>query len=298
MSDRASFDGIAPALAERFQVITVDLPGFGGSVPVIGGLGAVADRMAGFVEAVAGGAPAIVLGNGYGGFVTLQMAIRRPDLVTRLVLSDCGARFSEPGREAFRNMAAAAEAKGLDAIAEVAMRRLFAPAFQQAHPALVADRRAAFLKTDMATFHQACLTLAALDLTGELHTVPAPTLVMIGEQDEATPMPMSVALSEGLPKASLTVLPGCAHVPTCPCSRCPSNSSTRFPVSWRRPPPTTASDRHPPALAGMPRAGEKITTFRRGRPTCRHLRLRPGDPSAPRRRSYDHDRRRPPRPMT
>lgn len=213
LSDRASFDGVAPALANRFRVIAVDLPGFGRSAPVVGGLDVVADRLAGFVESVAGGAPVTVLGNGYGGFVTLQMAIRRPDLAARLILADCGARFSEPGRDAFRNMAAAAEAKGLEAIAEVAMRRLFAPAFQQANPGLVSERRAAFLRTDMATFQQACLTLAALDLTADLHRVTAPALVMVGEQDEATPPPMSVALSEGLPHARLAILPDCAHVP-------------------------------------------------------------------------------------
>ena len=56
---------------------------------------------------------AIVLGNGYGGFVALQMAIRHPGIASKLVLADCGAAFSEPGREAFRNMAAASMAKGL-----------------------------------------------------------------------------------------------------------------------------------------------------------------------------------------
>ena len=58
------------------------------------------------------GGEKIVLGNGYGGFVALQMAIRHAGIATRLILADCGAAFSEPGREAFRNMAAASK-KGL-----------------------------------------------------------------------------------------------------------------------------------------------------------------------------------------
>ena len=104
--------------------------------------------MAEAVKDAAGGEDAIVLGNGYGGFVALQMAIRHPDIATRLVLADCGAAFSEPGREAFRNMAAASKAKGLAAITDVAMRRLFAPEFQAQHPDLMRDRREAFLRTD------------------------------------------------------------------------------------------------------------------------------------------------------
>jgi 3-oxoadipate enol-lactonase len=169
--------------------------------------------MADFVRRATGEGQAIVLGNGYGGFVALQMAIRHPGLAQRLVLADCGARFSEPGRQAFRNMAAVAEIKGLEAIAETAMRRLFAPAFQEANPALLAERRAAFLQTDMVTFRQACLTLADLDLTPDLHKVSAPALVMVGEEDEATPPQMAVALAEGLPDARLVRLPGLAHVP-------------------------------------------------------------------------------------
>ncbi len=213
LSDRASFDRIVPELTTQFQVVVADLPGFGRSEPLTGGLDVVADRMAGLVRGLAGDGRAIVLGNGYGGFVALQMAIRHPGLARRLVLADCGARFSEPGREAFRNMAAAAAGRGLDSIADVAMRRLFAPEFQAANPELLTERRAAFLRTDLATFRQACLTLAELDLTGELHKATAPALVLAGEQDEATPPPMSIALSEGLPHARLAILPGCAHVP-------------------------------------------------------------------------------------
>ncbi len=213
LSDQASFDRVAPELAERFQVIVPELPGFGRSDPVSGSLADVADRMAEFVRSVAGEGRAIVLGNGYGGFVALQAAIRHPKLAQRLVLSNCGAKFSEPGREAFRGMARAAQAKGLEAIADVAMRRLFAPEFQQANPELLQERRAAFLGTNMATFRQACLALAELDLTAELGKVVAPALVLVGDQDEATPPAMSVALNEGLPNARLKILPNCAHVP-------------------------------------------------------------------------------------
>jgi 3-oxoadipate enol-lactonase len=213
LSDRASFDAIVPELQKSFRVIVPELPGFGHSQAVSGGFAAVADRMAEAVRDATAGAHAIVLGNGYGGFVALQMAIRHPGIASRLILADCGAAFSEPGRAAFRNMAAASKAKGLAAITEVAMRRLFAPEFQEAHPDLMRDRREAFLKTDPEVFRAACDALAMLDLRPELAKVNVPTLVMVGEQDEATPPPMSVELAAGLPDARLKIIPGCAHVP-------------------------------------------------------------------------------------
>src|SRR5216683_1311399 len=158
LSDRASFDAIAPELQKSFRVIIPELPG-------------------------------------YGGFVALLMAIRHPGIASRLILADCGAAFSEPGREAFRNMAAASKAKGLMAITDVAMRRLFAPAFQDARPDLMRDRREAFLRTDPEVFRVACAALADLDLRPELGKVTVPVLVLVGEQDEATPPPMSVELA-------------------------------------------------------------------------------------------------------
>jgi 3-oxoadipate enol-lactonase len=213
LSDRASFDAVVPELSKSFRVIVPELPGFGRSHAVTGGLAAVADRMAEAVKDAAGAEDAIVLGNGYGGFVALQMAIRHPGIASRFVLADCGAAFSEPGRQAFRNMAAASKAKGLAAITDVAMRRLFAPEFQAAHPDLMADRRAAFLCTDLDVFCAACDALAGLDLRPELGKVKAPVLVLVGEHDEATPPPMSHELAAGLPQAHLEIIPGCAHVP-------------------------------------------------------------------------------------
>ena len=213
LSDRASFDAIAPILSESFRVIVPELPGFGGSKAVDGGLKAVADRMAQAIKDAAGGGEAIVLGNGYGGFVALQMAIRHPGIASRFIFADCGAAFSEPGRQAFRNMAAASQAKGLQAITDVAMRRLFAPEFQEAHPDIMRDRREAFLKTDPEVFRAACGALAELDLRGELKEVTVPALVLVGEHDEATPPPMSHELAAGLPDARLKIIQGCAHVP-------------------------------------------------------------------------------------
>jgi 3-oxoadipate enol-lactonase len=213
LSDRASFDAIAPQLSRSCRVVIPELPGFGSSQALIGTLADIADRMAAVVREVAGSTGAIVLGNGYGGFVALLMAIRHPALATRLILADCGAAFSEAGREAFRNMAAVAGAKGLSAITDVAMRRLFAPDFQQSHPELMRDRREAFLRTDVDVFRAACAQLAEIDLRAELHKVKAPALVLVGEHDEATPPPMSRELAAGLPEARLKIIPGCAHVP-------------------------------------------------------------------------------------
>ncbi|MDB5957531.1 alpha/beta fold hydrolase [Ramlibacter sp.] len=213
LADSSSFEPLAQLLAPTHRVVMPDLPGFAGSHPVAGGLEAVADRVADAIRALQLDEAPIVLGNGYGGFVALLTAIRHPGIARRLVLADCGAAFSEPGRQAFRGMSTAAAAKGLAGIADVAMRRLFSPEFQAQHPELIAQRRERFIAVHPETFHTACAALATLDLREQAAGVQVPVLVLVGEQDEATPPAMARELASLLPDARFQLLAGCAHVP-------------------------------------------------------------------------------------
>lgn len=211
LADAGSCRPLADRLAATCRVALADLPGFGGSADVLGGLEAVADRMA---EAVAEfHPPAVIVANGYGTFAALLLALRHPHLVARLVLAGSGACFSDPGRQAFVNMANAAETKGLAAIADTAMARLFAADFQAANPALVAERRERFLAVDPAVFIRASRALATLDLAAQVADLAMPLLIVVGEQDEATPPAMARALHALVAGSRLAELPGLAHVP-------------------------------------------------------------------------------------
>lgn len=213
LADQSSWDRILQSLASTHQVFALNLPGFGGSDSAGTDLEGIADHIAAAIGKLDFKRKPILLGNGYGGFIALITAIRHPQLASRLVLADCGACFSEPGRAAFRGMSAAAKDKGLGAIADVAMRRLFAPQFQAENPDLIAQRKAKFLAVPADTFHGACDALATLDIRDKLKSVSVPVLVLVGEQDEATPPAMARELAAGLPDARLVELSGLAHVP-------------------------------------------------------------------------------------
>lgn len=213
LADQSSWDRIVQPLAATHRVVVLNLPGFGASDAVGSSLEGIADHIAAALPRFEFARKPVFMGNGYGGFVALMTAIRHPGIAARLVLADCGACFSEPGRAAFRGMSAAAKDKGLGAIADVAMRRLFAPEFQEKNPDLIADRKKKFLAVDAATFHGACDALATLDVRDKLKSVTVPALVLVGAQDEATPPPMARELASGLPNAKLVELPGLAHVP-------------------------------------------------------------------------------------
>ncbi len=213
LADCGSFARLIPSLSEIAQVIALDLPGFGESDFVDGDLIAVSDHLAKAIAQFSEEQSPIILGNGFGGFLALQIAIRHPNLARRLIIADAGATFSESARQAFRNLADAAGARGLEAVVEPAMRRLFSVEFQETNPALIQERQEAFLKINLQTFQNACVSLSALDMREEVRGLSIPVLILVGEQDEATPPAMAKELNALVPSSRFVMLPGCAHVP-------------------------------------------------------------------------------------
>lgn len=213
LADRAVFDRIVPLLATERHVIVPDLPGFGGSSSAGATIAGIADRIAGLFEALDLGNDADVLGNGFGGFVASALAIRHGAKFDRLVLADTGIGFTPEGKQSFYAMADRVRQSGMEAIVDLAMKRLFPDAFIAAHPEIVAERRSALVKTNPEFFAEACHALAALDLTEQITTIRNHTLVVVGELDTATPPEMSRALAKALPNAELLGIPGCGHAP-------------------------------------------------------------------------------------
>jgi pimeloyl-ACP methyl ester carboxylesterase len=80
-SSRQAWDPILPALAARFHVIAVDLPGFGDSAPLPGAgevpPAALAQSVADLLDDLGVSTPHLA-GNSLGGWVALELAARRP----------------------------------------------------------------------------------------------------------------------------------------------------------------------------------------------------------------------------
>jgi pimeloyl-ACP methyl ester carboxylesterase len=89
---RRSWEPVLPALAEDFDVIAVDLPGFGGSPPVPAGIepapAVLAAVVAGLLDELGLPAPHVV-GNSLGGWVALELARLRP-VASLTLLSPAG----------------------------------------------------------------------------------------------------------------------------------------------------------------------------------------------------------------
>lgn len=214
LADRHAFDPVLPALAAKHRVTLFNLPGFHGSQPTVLALmdAYVAIIEDGFDEFGIGN-DAILIGNGFGGTVALAFALAHPERIAKLVLSDAAAGFPPEGRAQFAGMAVKVGEGGLGAIAEIAAKRVFSPAYLAAHPEKIDERKQVLLGIDPKAFLAACAILQAADLTPLLSRLKVPTLVVCGELDQATPPVLNKAIAEKVAGARYVELPGCGHCP-------------------------------------------------------------------------------------
>jgi len=213
LSDRSAFDRIAPRLAAERRLWLVDLPGFGASAPAGPTLEDIADRIAAELPKLGLSGETDLLGNGFGGFVSVALAVRHGRLFDRLVLVDTGAAIPPEGKGAFEAMAARVEAQGMEAILETALQRMFPDDFLAVHPEIAEERKASLRAARPEHFAAACRALARFDARGALAGIRNPTLVVVGLRDTATPPALSRELAAGIPGAALVELPHCGHSP-------------------------------------------------------------------------------------
>ncbi|MGF1667265.1 MAG: alpha/beta fold hydrolase [Acidimicrobiia bacterium] len=214
LSDRNVFAPIVPALASTHRVSLVDLPGFGSTSLIEADMNAYGDMIGALLRAGSYDPDTTcVLGNGLGGFVALATAIRHGSAFDKLVVAGCGAGFTEAGRGAFRGMVAGVQQGGMEAIIEVAIRRIFAEDYLAAHPDQAEERRAVLRRSDPAAFVAACTALLGLDYFEASKGVTNPTLVIAGSHDQATPPAMAIDLADRVPGARLEIMDGVAHAP-------------------------------------------------------------------------------------
>jgi 3-oxoadipate enol-lactonase len=211
--DRSAFDLVMPELTKIRRVHRVALPGFDDSTPAGPAVENYADRIAAMMKAMALPSTTMVLGNGFGGFIALALAIRHGASFGSLALVDSAAGFPEAGKIAFQTMAEKVIEGGMGAIAEIAARRIFHDAYIAANPQVTAERRAILERFNPASFVKACNALQRVNLLPYLGSVRNPTTVIVGEHDAATPVPLARAVADQIRGARFVLLPGCGHCP-------------------------------------------------------------------------------------
>lgn len=201
------WDGVAPELASAFRTVRWDLPGHGGSPAGLIAPDATVGRLGELVLELAdslGLDRFHYAGVSLGGAVGLWLAARHPGRIDRLAVLCSSAHFGPPGP--WRERAALVRESGTAPVAASAPARWFTPGF--ARPGLVED----LLRADPEAYAACCDALAVLDLREDLPAISAPTLVVAGRQDPATPPEHAREIADTVPGAVLTELADAAHL--------------------------------------------------------------------------------------
>jgi 3-oxoadipate enol-lactonase len=214
LTDASVFDGIAPRLAGHRRVTWLNLPGYGASVPrSLTTIADYADFLCEALDALDLGAQTDLFANGFGAFVASEFALRHRGRIRRLIVADVNAGFPEAGRIPFGVMAGKVTEGGMQTVLDAAIGRMFPEPFQQAHPAVVAERKRRLATADAASFARACRALAALDLAARLPALTTPTWVLCGALDRTTPPELAEQMAALIPGARYASIEGSGHCP-------------------------------------------------------------------------------------
>lgn len=200
------------ALAPR-PVIALDMPGYDGARPPLNSFAELADAAVALLDAH--GIPqADVIGHSLGGMIALEIALRHPGRVRRLVIVASSPAFGSRD-PAFRESFLAARQKPLDeglgmmGVAAALVPGMLGPAgAPEAAPAAIA----AMASVDEAAYRATLAMLTGFDRRADLPGVTQPALLIAGEADATAPPRGMARMVEAMPAARLLVIPGVGHL--------------------------------------------------------------------------------------
>ncbi len=206
------------ALSDKYRVIAFDHRGHGKSDPCHDAFGIydLVDDAAALIDTLVGG-PVLFVGMSTGGFVGLRLLLRRPDLIDRLILIDTSAEAEDPVKlKRFNLLLFLVRFAGLRPLLGQIIPLMFGEAFRKdpAHRTENADW-ASYIggldRTSVRRFGRAIFDRD--DVLDDLakRRNPAPTLIIVGEDDVVTPPPRSEAMQDAIAHAKLVRIPASGH---------------------------------------------------------------------------------------
>jgi 3-oxoadipate enol-lactonase len=180
------WDAQMAAFAARFRVLRYDARGHGAS-SVPAGASTIEDL----------GRDAVALldqlrlprvhfcGLSLGGMTAMWLAVHAPERIASLVLANTAPQIGT--REMWDARIGAVNAHGMTAISDAAIGRWFMPQFVARSASTVSELRSMFERTPAAGYVSCCAANRDADLRGAIVRIRAPTLVVSGTHDIATP---------------------------------------------------------------------------------------------------------------
>jgi 3-oxoadipate enol-lactonase len=143
-----------------------------------------------------------------GGVIALEMARQQPAPLRSLTVADSFAWH--PGAAAIVERAReAAVTMSMRAFAEARVSVLLAPSATETLKHEVVESMA---RIDKRTYRWATTAVWTPDYRADLPHIAIPTLVVVGEHDQPTPLALSEELQRGIPGARLAIIRDAGHI--------------------------------------------------------------------------------------
>ncbi len=209
-TDLRLWEHVLPRLPEGVQSIRCDLRGHGLSdcPPPPYAMGALVHDAEALLE-VLGVTGAVVVGCSLGGMVAQGLAIKRPDLVAGLVLSNTAARIGTA--EIWQERIATMHEGGLRALSTPTLARWFPPAFHTTPE--IALWRHLLERTPPDGYAGCAAAIAGTDFFRPLQDLKMPCLGIAGSEDGSTPPDLVRETVELIPDAEFALIRRAGHLP-------------------------------------------------------------------------------------
>ena len=210
---RTSWGPQLRGLSDRYRCIAWDMPGYGASAPLEPlTYRGIAERLVEMLDHFEIDAATLV-GVSFGGMHGLHTALEFPDRVGRLVLADSSPAFGIDGTT--RHEWTRARLDPIDAggsPADAAGMIIDSITAKPLTGEIRAETILSFSRISARGFRAAVDCLPTNDVRDRLERITQPTLIMVGELDEETPIAYSQLLAEGISDSELRILPGVGHL--------------------------------------------------------------------------------------
>jgi 3-oxoadipate enol-lactonase/4-carboxymuconolactone decarboxylase len=185
-TDNAMWDLQADGLLPYFQVLRYDTRGHGASEATAGeySVEMLGKDILGLADALE--IPQFAFcGLSLGGAIGQWVAVHAPQRVTHLVLANTSPQFVP--RANWETRIGAVLKGGMPAVVDLAMQRFFSADALAKHNPHVGSIRSVFLGTDPVGYLGCCAALRDMNHVELIRQIKAPTLVISGDRDVATP---------------------------------------------------------------------------------------------------------------
>ncbi len=201
------------ALEPYYRVLRYDMRGHGESDAPKGAytLEQLAADVVGLLDALEI-ATVHFVGLSIGGMIGQCLGLNYADRLTSLVLCSTAAVIPKEAKPMFEERKQIARQKGMSALVDGTMERWFTLPYRHTNPPAVDLIRKQFLATPVAGFIGCSEAILGLDYLDRLSEIKRPTLIMVGEEDQGTPVAASEAIHAGIFNSQLEVLPSAAHL--------------------------------------------------------------------------------------